>query len=235
MKINIYKSIYIKTYTYILSLSQKGPMRKTAISIWHEVDDIIKQAGSLSNAELTDRLIQAITHPIEIVDWSRYAHLSTHKYTRNLIHPTFNHKDMIATSDDADLDLPFQLVLMGWSPGQYSLIHDHAGSECCMRVLSGCLREDLYAVHDHPDKATCQVTLKQSQCMREHDWTSIKNSIGWHRVGNGSTTEPAFSLHLYYPPIGQYKVIVCDQDGQVSRKTTVRTCRYDTVNGLFDD
>ena len=102
-----------------------------------------------------------------------------------------------------------------------------------MRILSGSLREDLFTVVDHPDGVQCDVTLKQSQAIDENEWTSIKNSIGWHRVSNASQHEPAFSLHLYYPPIGQYKVIVCENGGNVNRKTTVRTCRYDTVNGLF--
>lgn len=214
-------------------------MRKTAISIWQEVDDLVKNANNLPYSELTDKLVQAITHPTEITDWQKYAHLSEHKYTRNLIHPATAN---VSQTDDDDplLDLPFQLVLMGWGPGQSSLIHDHAGSECCMRVLSGALCEDLYEVHDLPrtdqdQPQQCNVTLKQSQTIHTDQWTSITNSLGWHRVSNASKVEPSFSLHLYYPPIGQYKVIVCGEEGRASRKTTVKTCRYDTVNGLFEE
>ncbi|KAI8374998.1 RmlC-like cupin domain-containing protein [Choanephora cucurbitarum] len=64
------------------------------------------------------------------VDWNKYT-LFDHSraYTRNLI-------------DDGNGK--FNLMILAWSKGQKSPIHDHAGSHCVMKILDGELQETLF-------------------------------------------------------------------------------------------
>ncbi|KAI8971913.1 RmlC-like cupin domain-containing protein [Mycotypha africana] len=70
-------------------------------------------------------------------DWSQYT-LFDHSraYTRNLI-------------DDGNGK--FNLMILAWSKGQQSPIHDHAGSHCVMKILDGELQETLF---NWPEEAT---------------------------------------------------------------------------------
>lgn len=42
------------------------------------------------------------------------------------------------------------VLLLVWSPGKGSLVHDHAGAHCLMKVLKGRLRETLYEMPEGP-------------------------------------------------------------------------------------
>lgn len=46
--------------------------------------------------------------------------------------------------------LQFNLIVLAWTEGQGSPIHDHAGSHCVMKVLDGQLSETIY---EWPDSA----------------------------------------------------------------------------------
>ncbi|KAL6713372.1 hypothetical protein ACLMJK_008837 [Lecanora helva] len=62
--------------------------------------------------------------------WLKYAHRDKDKcFTRNLIDPG-NGK--------------WNLLILVWSPGKESPIHDHASSHCVMKMLQGSLREIRY-------------------------------------------------------------------------------------------
>ena len=45
--------------------------------------------------------------------------------------------------DVANLTMMLQLILV-WTPGKESPVHDHTGSHCVMKVLQGSLKETLY-------------------------------------------------------------------------------------------
>ncbi|KAI9278529.1 RmlC-like cupin domain-containing protein [Phascolomyces articulosus] len=63
-------------------------------------------------------------------DWSKYTIFDhSRAYTRNLI-------------DDGNGK--FNLMILAWSKGQQSPIHDHAGSHCIMKILDGELEETQY-------------------------------------------------------------------------------------------
>lgn len=38
----------------------------------------------------------------------------------------------------------YELLVMTWQPGQASAPHDHAGSNCCLRVVRGAITESQY-------------------------------------------------------------------------------------------
>eukprot|EP00300_Choanocystis_sp_HF-7_P036441 c52288_g1_i1.p1 GENE.c52288_g1_i1~~c52288_g1_i1.p1 ORF type:complete len:200 (+),score=19.12 c52288_g1_i1:30-602(+) len=109
--------------------------------------------------------------------WQDYAIFDEqYPYTRNLI------------AVGADYDL----ILLCWNPGQQSPIHDHPGSNCWMRCVSGELVETRFACEND------QVVPIASTTLRQNYMAYINDSLGLHQVSN-RTTQPAITLHLYTP------------------------------------
>jgi cysteine dioxygenase len=154
-------------------------------------------------------------------DWDQYAHFDFSKrYTRNLV-------------DDGNGK--FNLMILCWTNGQESPIHDHSNSHCIMKVLEGELLETRYAwpekdgklnkntenmVHEEM-KVTDEARCGLDECVYIHD------KIGLHRVTNPSETQPAVSLHLYTPPFETCRTF--DKKTGVSRASG--KCTYYSVMG----
>lgn len=95
------------------------------------------------------------------------------------------------------------LQLFYWAPGAASAIHDHAcwGALCC---VTGMLREERYRRLDNgaqPNRARLRKTWTRvwrpgmdASCLLPYEG-------GIHRMSNPGR-EPAFSLHLYGPRLG---------------------------------
>jgi cysteine dioxygenase len=146
-------------------------------------------------------------------DWSKYALSDPSRgYTRNLV-DNCNGKS--------------NLLILVWSPGKGSPIHDHANAHCVMKVLKGTLQETLYGWPcQHADNpATCAHAEQQLQsdcpspehtcsagsaplepaalqiqrdiAYGEDQVTYMSDKLGLHRIANPSETEFAVSLHLY--------------------------------------
>jgi cysteine dioxygenase len=146
-------------------------------------------------------------------DWAKYALSDPSRgYTRNLV-DNCNGKS--------------NLLILVWSPGKGSPIHDHANAHCVMKVLKGTLQETLYGWPcqraDNP--ATCAHAEQQLQsdcpspehtcsagsaplqpaalqihrdiAYGEDQVTYMSDKLGLHRIANPSETEFAVSLHLY--------------------------------------
>lgn len=60
-------------------------------------------------------------NPVVLEDVEPYLHFSDEKYARN---PIFRNE-------------VFEMLCLCWKSGQRSPIHDHKGSNCCVRVLQG--------------------------------------------------------------------------------------------------
>ncbi|PLB41988.1 putative cysteine dioxygenase Cdo1 [Aspergillus candidus] len=95
------------------------------------------------------------------------------------------------------------LLILVWSPGKGSAIHDHAGAHCVMKVLQGSLQETLYAWPDRnklqqgqrsPPKVTKETTYGENQV------TYMSDKLGLHKISNPDPNNFAISLHLYTPP-----------------------------------
>ncbi|MEM1022816.1 MAG: cysteine dioxygenase family protein [Myxococcota bacterium] len=84
-----------------------------------------------------------------------------------------------------------ELVLVGWLPGQSTLIHDHDGSLCAFKVLKGRLREEQF---DDPEGA------RRGYRELLPGWVQSCGLDEVHRLSNASDA-PAASLHLYTPPL----------------------------------
>lgn len=116
-------------------------------------------------------------------DWGRFALLDiTRNYTRNGI---------------VNINGNANLLILVWTPGKGSAIHDHANAHCCMKILKGELTESLYDIPS--DEGKVMVPRKVTVLKRD-EVGYISDTIGLHRISNESTSEFAVSLHLYTPP-----------------------------------
>lgn len=136
-------------------------------------------------------------------DWKKYAKYHCEKYTRNLI-------------DDGKGK--FNLILMAWSPGQGTNIHDHSSSSCVMRTLKGSITEIRYHVpvfggnDDHDADAKTELGLGQEFQWTPGDVSYIDDGIGLHEMKNVTDVRAA-TLHVYWPPYN-YCHRYCRLDGR---------------------
>ena len=67
-------------------------------------------------------------NPVSILDVTEKVRFDPRKYNRMALHST----------DD------YQMLILSWGPGQKSEVHNHRGSQCVIRVLSGVAEETVY-------------------------------------------------------------------------------------------
>ena len=118
-----------------------------------------------------------------------------------------------------------QLILV-WTPGKASPIHDHANAHCVMRILRGSLTETIYGwpcersenptdcvasplspTYPHRTEHSCSampgdlephaLCVKRSTKYERGQVTYMSDRLGLHRIQNTSLDEVAVSLHLY--------------------------------------
>lgn len=133
-------------------------------------------------------------------DWKQYAKFDKYRYTRNLV-------------DEGNGK--FNLIMLCWGEGHGSSIHDHSDSHCFMKMLQGQLKETLF---EWPDSKKGEMRQKSQRILTENKVAYINDSIGLHRVENGSHTEGAISLHLYSPPFQMCQTF----DQRTGHKNTVQ-------------
>jgi cysteine dioxygenase len=138
-------------------------------------------------------------------DWRKYALFDATYYARNLVHRT---------------EL-FELIVLCWSPGQRSPIHDHTGQRCWMGVLDGVVRETLYGIDDGGSRAL----PGQVRRFDRGSVAYIVDDMGWHRIEpiDGSA---AVTLHLYSRPIAECRIFDETTSSIVNRKMA-----YHSVGG----
>uniref|UniRef100_A0A914DR09 Cysteine dioxygenase n=1 Tax=Acrobeloides nanus TaxID=290746 RepID=A0A914DR09_9BILA len=117
------------------------------------------------------------------VDWQQYVIFDPHRYTRSLV-DIGNGK--------------YNLMILCWGPGTGSSIHDHASSNCYVKVLQGTLLETRYAwpkngSEDQPMEEISRDEFDLNAVSFMHD------KIGLHRMENPNHSETTISLHLYIP------------------------------------
>lgn len=89
------------------------------------------------------------------------------------------------------------LLILVWSPGKGSHIHDHANAHCCMKILKGRLAESLY---DVPEQEGAPMVPKKYTELERNVVGYISDDIGLHKISNALTDDYGVSLHLYTPP-----------------------------------
>jgi cysteine dioxygenase len=112
-------------------------------------------------------------------DWQARARFDPSIYTRNLVRRNEQ----------------FELLVLCWSPGQVSPIHDHAGEHCWMAVLDGQLEEQQF----HLVRPGAGLRAGRAKVFTPGQVAYIEDEIALHRVR--PIGEAAVSLHLYARPI----------------------------------
>lgn len=177
-------------------------------------------------------------------EWSKYAFADASRaYTRNLV-DRGNGKA--------------NLLVLVWTPGRASPIHDHANAHCVMKILKGSLTETIYGWpcqhSEHPadcatapdsvypsTKHTCSdrsqiMGPKELQIRKETTYeadqvTYMSDRLGLHRVSNPSEDEFAVSLHLYTPPnAAKHGCHIFDE--QTGKKSHVSQCHFYSELGI---
>lgn len=138
-------------------------------------------------------------------DWRRFALSARDHYTRNLVFR----------------NAQFEMLVLCWSAGQRSPIHNHAGQHCWMAVLDGEMEETLFRA------PSPEGPLAAGRSMRlvSRGVAYIDDGIALHRVapvGDGG----GVSLHLYSRPIDACNVYD-EGTGRVER----RQLAYDSIDG----
>ena len=104
--------------------------------------------------------------------------------------------------------LDFDVVLIGWMPGQISPIHNHPTNGCLVYPIQGQLLEERFCSKLNPvSKSTIGVG----------DYSYIDNGICVHRLGNASSNEPAVSVHIYSP--SNFTASVFDREESTAQDT----------------
>ena len=132
-----------------------------------------------------ERLVEDLSRfDIDIDDLSEYVHFADNTYRRNLVR-TGPH---------------YQAWVLCWKNGQRSPIHDHSGSACVVRVLSGTLTETLFelAPNGHV-KAIFSRDSAEGSLIGSED-------ADIHQVSNLQAGDADLvTLHVYSPPLSRMK------------------------------
>jgi cysteine dioxygenase len=119
---------------------------------------------------------------------SKYTFFDTEKpYTRNLVSTDGKH---------------YTLLVLCWTPGKGSKIHNHPCDGCFIKTLSGCVKETKYDV----DPKTGDIKQSCSKFCCEGQVSYMSDDLGLHKVENPCSHTGAVTLHLYTPPFRSCKV-----------------------------
>jgi len=163
-------------------------------------------------------------------EFEKYVHWDDkdpNKYTRNLIFSNVN----------------MDVILMCWPPGSKSSIHDHDESSCWVVMVEGSIVEVQYGM-PQVDRKFIETEMRNpsgavGRCGKLRILNEAKldpggctssyanNDIGIHRVEN-RTTRPAYTLHVYAPPLQKMKIF--KETGEVSVHT-VQRCPFTSIDG----
>lgn len=156
-----------------------------------ELSGYLDTARSLAFSEICDpnAVIRRMKeYRSDRVEWGKYAHEDGNQcFTRNMVERGLGKSN---------------ILILVWTPGKESPVHDHAGSHCVMKVLQGSLKETLYK---WPERKVIEgqrspLQVQGSSLLSRDDVTYISDNHGLHKILNPDPEEYAVSLHLYAPP-----------------------------------
>lgn len=96
----------------------------------------------------------------------------------------------------------YELLVMTWRPGQGSAPHDHSGSICAMRVVEGDAVESCYRIGEGG-----YVDLEYESLVRTGQLTAEQDA-GVHALRNPSKTRRLVTVHVYAPPLRDFRRFV---------------------------
>lgn len=106
----------------------------------------------------------------------------------------------------AYIDDDFEVLLLNWSAGSASPIHDHGGQHCWMGVLTGELVVDDYVRLDSAQRENRAVVAARGSAPLANGGIDLRSGpFDLHRV-RASGREGAVSLHVYARPLRSFRV-----------------------------
>lgn len=113
----------------------------------------------------------------------------------------------------------YEMLLICWAPGQASPIHDHTGSACAFRVISGRCSEQRYLrASEVPNSKKEPLAEPVGEAVVfERDSVCVSEDADIHRVGNPSSQDNLCTLHLYSPPLDRMRCYRCDSESLAKR------------------
>lgn len=157
-------------------------------NLFEELVLALKSAlGPCSGLTSDDIDVTFLTRLMKLYDardrnWAKYAFGDASRgYTRNLVDEG-NGKS--------------NLLVLVWSPGKGSPIHDHGNAHCLMKILKGNLTETRY---EFPQEGEPSGPLKviTEKTYKENQVAYMADELGLHRVSNKGS-DFAVSLHREY-------------------------------------
>lgn len=203
------------------SLGVSGGFFNTPNDGFHRlVDDLSRILGPSSGLDSEDVDVKRLEELMKDYvsnewEWQKYAFADMSRgYTRNLIDEG-NGKS--------------NLLVLVWTPGKGSPVHDHADAHCLMRVLKGTLRETRFSYPD-PSVALSRPTVIKETTYKEGEVTYMSDELGLHKISNPDPDRLAVSLHLYTPPNAARTGcnIFCEKTG---KRSHVTQCNFYSVFG----
>ncbi|KAK4159190.1 RmlC-like cupin domain-containing protein [Cladorrhinum sp. PSN259] len=119
------------------------------------------------------------------------------------------------------------LLVLVWSPGKGSPIHDHGNAHCLMKILRGDLTETRYAFPESEEEAPMRVISEKTY--KENQVAYMADELGVHRVWNRGS-DFAVSLHLYTPPnVAKWGCHIFNPE--TGKKSHIKGCGYYSAYG----
>lgn len=134
----------------------------------------LKREEEYSKRDVYDYIIELGLTKDDLEDWSDYSHPVSDSYGRNTIYQGEH----------------FELMVMSWVPGDFSMIHNHGDAAWGIVQVFGDLTHRVYKLEElHLSKVKEEVLASNQMIPVTHDLI--------HQMGNDSD-EPILSLHFYY-------------------------------------
>ena len=94
----------------------------------------------------------------------------------------------------------YDMLLLCWKPKQESAIHDHEGSSCAFRIVTGTCTEDQYQKTGKA-RAGTQVVMPCRTITYQPGQICSAQDEAIHKISNQSSTVSLVTLHIYSPPL----------------------------------
>jgi uncharacterized NAD(P)/FAD-binding protein YdhS len=131
-----------------------------------------------------------LAHPLSPADLAPFARFDARDRCRTVIHRAEE----------------YELVVIGWMPGQESSIHDHGDSHCGFRVMQGEAIERIFLQSSFARRAHGAADRSVLSAVRRPGTVSLLEPGEIHQVGSDArAAEPLVTLHLYSPPLERWR------------------------------
>ena len=105
----------------------------------------------------------------------------------------------------------YQALVLCWQNGQRSPIHDHQGSNCLVKVISGVASETIF------ERGPNGMIFPTSTLHREEGFVTASQDVDIHQIANLQANDaPLVTLHVYSPALTTMNVYSLE-DASVSR------------------